>query len=165
MLRGIRPITVTVKSRKSLQLGWTNVPNQLANIGYCLRAASLLDSLLLAHINRIFFFVSCVPFHRVVCCFSPMQREEREREERKKDVELTEKSFQSKGKQCLSFGRVFAPTKAHTNTHAERLCFQFKKYTRWANALTLKHLNTPTHTRRALYCEPQHEWHKWIYIE
>lgn len=61
-LRKSWPITVTVKSRKSLQLDWTNVPNQLANIGCCLRAALLPDSRLLVGPQSsvcVFFYTGC----------------------------------------------------------------------------------------------------------
>lgn len=62
ILSETRPITVTVKSRKSLQLGWTNVPNQLVNIGYCLRAALPLGSLLLSDCWNRSFVCVCICF-------------------------------------------------------------------------------------------------------
>lgn len=143
MLRGIRPITVTVKSRKSLQLGWTNVPNQLANIGCCLRAASLLDSLLLVSPYKsccccFFYFVCSIPSCGLLFC--TMQREKKRE---KKDVELTEKSFQSKGKQCLSFGRVFAQ-RERTQTLMQSGCVFNLRNTTVEHMLLLSNTPTPT---------------------
>lgn len=85
MLRETRPITVTVKSRKSLQLWWTNVPNQLVNFGYCLHAALLPDSLLL---DEAFFFFVCivwfVVFHQSDPMYESMKRKKADRERKSK---------------------------------------------------------------------------------
>lgn len=110
ILSETRPITVTVKSRKSLQLGWTNVPNQLVNIGYCLRAALPLGSLLLSDCWKRSFVCVCicfcimrfVVFHHIRSIWMHgIKYRERKKRRQKKYVELTEKSFQSQRRQCL----------------------------------------------------------------